>query len=583
MKRANPVSGKLDGGLPSVLSCLMLASMDILSLDAVVRELKPLLAGATVGKIHQPGADDLILRLWTGRENLRLLIAASARAPRLHLTAETPPNPQAPPRFCQLLRSRLRRLLAIDRVSGERIVRLLFSGAGESRWTLLAELLGPQSNLLLLDGDERIVDSLKRQAETGRPALPGTVYAPPPALERLDLLADCPEPPNDRPLGDWLKQAVTPMTPLVAADLAAAVACGGDPRTVLEDFRALWLAARFSPAIVGWQGRSWLTPLLPAYLELESVRPFATVSEATAAYYREGAQEAVFGGGRGELQRLLDKVRARLHRRLEQIAAETARMGDYVRQRQWGELLLANLPRLRRGMAEITVDDWYAEPPVKVTIPLDPALTPKENAELCFKRQRKGKRGLEHAERRRLETLEELDWLEGVALALEEADAPAELAALREELVAAGLLKGARPAAKGPVASGVDAGIRQTLSPSGLTVFWGLNNRANDRVSKTLTAADDLWFHAHRLPGCHLVLKRDGRREIPEEDIAYAASLAAGYSRGRYDRKVEVMLTTGKQVRKPKGARPGLVLAEPERTLMTAPRRLERDSGKSSG
>ena len=561
----------------------MLAAMDILTLDAVVRELKPLLSGAAVGKIHQPGADDLVLRLWNGRENLRLLISASARAARFHLTAETPPNPQAPPRFCQLLRSRLRRLLAIDRVPGERIVRLLFSGEGESRWTLVAELLGSQANLLLLDDDGRIVDSLKRQTETRRPALPGTLYAPPPARERVDLFADLPNPPPDRSFIDWLKQAVTPMTELLAADLAAAVACGGDPRMVMGNFRALWLAENFSPAIVGWQGRSWLTPLLPAYLELESVRPFATVSEAAEAFYRAGAREVVFGGGRDELGRTLGKARDRLRRRLEQIEAETARMGDYQCQRQWGELLLGNLARLRRGMTEITVDDWYADPPMPMTIPLDPALTPKENAELCFKCHRKGKRGLEHAERRRLETLEELDWLEGVALALEEADTPAELDPLREELAAAGLLKGVRPAAKRPASSGAEVGIRQALSPSGLSIFWGLNNRANDRVSKSLTAADDLWFHAHRLPGCHLVLKRNGRREIPEADIAFAASLAAGYSRGRHDLKVEVMLTPGKQVRKPKGARPGLVLAEPERTLMVAPRRLERDAGKNPG
>ena len=569
--------------MPFALYSLMLAVMDILTLDAVVRELKPLLTGAAVGKIHQPGADELILRLWNGRENLRLLISASARAARLHLTAETPPNPQAPPRFCQLLRSRLRRLLAIDRVPGERIVRLLFSGEEESRWPLVVELLGPQANLLLLDGEGRIVDSLKRQTETRRPALPGTVYAPPPDLERVDLFAEPLVPPADRPFGDWLNQAVTPMTPLLAADLDAAVACGGDRRTVLEDFRALWLAERFSPGIAGWRGHLYLTPLLPAYLELESTRPFATVSEAAEDYYRDGAQEAVFGGGRGELERLLDKARARLWRRLEQIEAETVRISDYQRQCQWGELLLGNLPRLRRGMTEITVDDWYAEPSAQVTIPLDPALTPKENAELCFKRQRKGKRGLEHAERRRLETLEELDWLDGVALALEEADTPAELDPVREELVAAGLLKGARPAAKRPASFGAEAGIRQTLSPSGLTIYWGLNNRANDRVSKALTDADDLWFHAHRLPGCHLVLKRAGRREIPEADIVFAASLAAGYSRGRHDLKVEVMLTPGKKVRKPKGARPGLVLAEAERTLMVAPRRLEREAGKSGG
>ncbi|WP_432821974.1 Rqc2 family fibronectin-binding protein [Trichloromonas sp.] len=556
-------------------------SMDILSLDAVVRELNGLLRGAALSQIHQPGPSELVLRLWTGRENLRLLLSVDPRASRLHLTAKKLPNPQAPPRFCQLLRSRLTRLLAIERLPAERIVLLHFAGSEKSRWTLVAELLGSHANLVLLDGAGRVVDTLLRQPQGPRPLLPGRPYLPPAATNRIDLAAGLPEIPA-LPFERWLLEQITPMTPLWAAELAAAAACGEVPAQLLGHFREQWLAGDFSPCLLTWQGRPLLSALLPQYVEIAGLQRFASMSEAADAFYGEASEDAVFGSGKGELEKLVRKASQRLEKRLANIAAEAERGQNYERQRQLGDLLLANLYRLRRGLAEVTVDDWFADPPAPVTIPLDPALSPQENAEACFRRHRKGKRGVEHIARRRLETAEELDWLAGVALAIDEAETAAELQALRQELVAGGVLKPpARPPRRLP-APAADAGLRQALSPSGLRLIWGRNNRSNDQVSKSLTDADDLWFHAHNLPGCHLVLKREGRREIPEADIQYAAALAAGYSRGRDDHKVEVMVVEGRSVRKPKGARPGLVLAEPMRTLVVRPQRLPEASAEKN-
>ncbi len=550
-------------------------SMDILCLDAAVRELSELLPGAAVSQIHQPGAADLVFRLWTGRENLRLLISVAPRAGRIHLTDRKQPNPQAPPRFCQLLRARLNRLLAIERLPGERIVRLLFSGEQSRRWTLVVELVGSNANLLLLDEEDRIVDALKRFEESTRPALPGQIYAPPPRLPRIDLLTEIPLVPADEDFADWLLQTVTPMTPLMAENLASAVACGNSPQAVLEDFRERCQAGRFEPCIVHRQGGQQLSALVPEYLEMENLQRFPSMSLAADSFYREASGEAVFGGGRNELERTVQKVVKRLKKRLAHIDAEADRTQDFERQKQLGDLLLGNLFRLRRGMATVTVDDWFADPPEPVTITLDPALTPQENAEAYFRRHRKGKRGQEHIARRRAETQEEMDWLAGVALALEETETPQELVALRQELVDGGVLKEPqRPVRRAPSAN-APVGVRQTFSPSGLKIFWGRNNTSNDQVSKQLTGADDLWFHTHNCPGCHLVLKREGKRDIPEEDIRYAAALAAGYSQARNDHKVEVMMAEGRSVRKPKGARPGLVLAEPVRTLMVAPLRLD--------
>lgn len=551
--------------------------MDQIFLEAVTMELEQRLAGAAVSKVHQTGERDLLLRLWTGRENLRLLVSADPRTPRLHLTAARPPNPGAPPRFCQLLRARLLRLQHVERLPGERIVRLAFSGPEGSRWDLVAELLGPHANLLLLDAGGRIVDALVRSDA----ARPGTPWSCPPPPPRQDLAAGVPAIPADRPLAAWLRETLSPMTVLAVADLVATVAGGADPRQALEDFRRRWLAREFAPGTGTWQGRPVLFALPPATLELAGRRDYPGPSAAADAFYGNQAGGRLFGGGREELERLVKKAVARLEKRLRHIAAEEVKAAGAERQRQLGDLLLANLHRLRRGMGEVVLDDWFAEPPEPVRIELDPALSPQENAEARFRRHRKGKRAREHIDRRRAETLAELDWLGGVALALEELEDPADLESLREELAGAGLLARRPEPGRPPSARTARDQLHSARSPHGFQLFWGRNNRSNDHVSRQLTGPDDLWFHAHNLPGCHLVLKREPRgAAVPEEDFRYAAALAAGYSRGKAAAKVEVMVAAGRQVRKPKGARPGLVTVAEYRTVLVAPRRLGAGEGR---
>lgn len=553
-------------------------SMDLIYLEAIIRELQEKLGPAAVSKIHQSGEHDLVFRFWTGRENLRLLLSVDPRACRLYLTTAKLPNPQTPPRFCQLLRARLSRLLEIERLPGERIVRLTFRGEEGEIWTLIAELLGPRANLILLDAGGKIVDCLHRQDGEGRQILPGLPYLPPQSAQRFDLDSELPPIPGDRPLRPWLLESVTPMTPLLAADLEAAVASGVPPELGLERLRERWSGRVFQPAIATWQGKSQLVALLPEYLELIDLQSFTTPSQAADRFYAAVAEEELFSGGPQELERLVRKQLIRLEKRLAAIAAEETKAHGSERQRQLGDLLLAHLHQLRRGLSEITVEDWYADPLGAVTIPLDPALLPQENAERYFRLHRKGKRGLEHILRRRSETLAEIEWLGGILLGLDEANTPEELIALREELQEAGVLKiRLEPGRRSRPAT--EAALRQAVTPGGFRLIWGKNNRSNDQVSCRMTAPEDLWFHAHQLPGCHLVLKREGRSgAIPEEDIRFAAALAAGYSRGKDATKVEVIVSEGRMVKKPKGARPGLVTVERFYTVVVAPRRLEDNS-----
>ena len=437
---------------------------------------------------------------------------------------------------------------------------------------MVAELIGGRSNLLLLDRDGLIVDALQRNGRESRPVLPGRRYQPPGSAGRSNLLENLPEIPEDRSFGSWLLAGVWPMTPLAAADLTAAVQAGLTPGQVLEGFRRRLLERNFRPGTGVRDDRPVLFALPPEYLELEATRFYDSASAAADAFYAGAASEGLFTAGRKEISRVVKKARTRLEKRLKNIAAEEEKAQGAERQRQLGDLLLANLHRLHRGMTEAELEDWYAKLPGPVSIPLDPALSPRENADRYFRRHRKGRRALEHIERRRRETRDELDWLAGVRLALEEAENEKDLEPIREELAGAGLLQGrSEPGRRRPGAS--PPSLRRVVSPGGYQIIWGRNNRSNDLVSREHAGAADLWFHAHNLPGCHLVLKGGAKKEpIPEEDIRYAAAIAAAHSRGKNDAKVEVMVAPGDQVRKPRGARPGLVTVGRYRTLMVAPR-----------
>ncbi|PNU20041.1 hypothetical protein C2E25_09650 [Geothermobacter hydrogeniphilus] len=478
--------------------------VNILLFEKTIAELKPLLVGARVAKIHQPIADTLVLRLWTGEENLRLLISVGSLA-RIHLTEKTYPNPYTPPRFCQLLRARLRRIDALSRVGGDRIAFLDVTGPDGSL-RLYIELFGSPGNLLLVDGDGIIIDALvrKKSDRNGRCLQPGERY-------RL------PEPPDRVP-------------------------------------------ARSLPEALG---------------SLESVSGRALWLRLDEYFYPLQFQAGQLGD-RGELQRAVARERKRLTKRLANIAREEADKNSFAERRRLGELLLANLHRVRKGMDSVRVIDYSDDPPVEVEIDLDPRLSPQENAQALFRRYKKEKRGIDHVRRRREETEQQRAWLEQVQLALDEAVVPDDLREIAEELRQAGLYRPARhePATRRRL-SGVPT-LRRVVSPGGYPILWGRNNRANDYLTTRVAAAHDYWFHALGVPGCHLLLKRDSPQvEVADDDLRHAARIAAGYSRAKGEGKVEVICCLAADVCKVKGAHPGQVRLRRFETLTVQPLRLD--------
>jgi len=311
---------------------------------------------------------------------------------------------------------------------------------------------------------------------------------------------------------------------------------------------------------------------LRGFSEAESFDELSQLIESTEL--AEGSEPARDLGAR--LVALVARQRKKYQKRLENIADESRRQGDPESLRMMGDLLLANLHRVKRGDESVEVDDYYRTPVAKLLIPLEAMLSPQENAGRYFKLYRKARRAGDHHQRRLMETEQEIAWLDQVALALDEAQGADDLYQVQLELESAGLLKETRGQLGRRQILSPESQLHQSVSPAGLKLYWGKNSRTNDYVSRRLTGPDDLWFHAHNMPGCHLVLKCAGRSDhVPEEDILFAASFAAGYAKGKDAGKVEVMVARGRDVRKPKGARPGLVTVETYRSVLVVPRRLE--------
>lgn len=549
--------------------------MDSVIFQAMATELNSKLAGSRLDRVIQVTAGTMVMRLWTGREKIQLLLKADGQG-YFHQTRLAYAAPASPPRFCQLLRARLSRLVEIRAEPLDRVAHVTFIGPNREHYDLVLEGFGAQGNLILVDAAGRIVDLLWRQ-DGARKLLPGELYLLPEQKPRLSLLGD------QAGLLTLLngivdpqamaRLEVAPMSPALAQALCIEKASGRSCESIIYELQQAFHSASFAAMRVAWEGQTGVLPLALGVQGFTDVEKFDDLS----ALFETGQAEE---GGESprdltsRLSNLVTKQRKKCTKRLENIAAESHRQADPETLRIKGDLLLASLHQIKRGSESVEVDDYYQSPVVKLNILLDVKLTPQENAQRYFKLYRKAKRAGDHHRRRLQETAQELAWLDQIELSLQEAENGDDLYQVQLELEAAGLLKTTKGQLGRRQTVAPEDQLLRAVTPGGLKLFWGKNSRTNDYVSRTLTSPDDLWFHAHRMPGCHLVLKcEDLTSDVLESEILYAASFAAGYSKGREAGKVEVVVAQGRAVRKPKGARTGLVTVDAYRTVMVVPQR----------
>ena len=562
--------------------------LDALCLTAVAAEIRAAVQGGKIDKIYQPTRDEVVLYIRGPAGNVRLLLSANPGHPRAHLTERNRENPEQPPMFCMLLRKHLQgaRILELNQPPLERILDFNLETLDELgdrvERRLVLEAMGRSANLLLLDGEGRIVDCTRRVdgdlAKGQRQLLPGLFYRQPPAVDKLNPFTLEPEELRlvlANPLGKaWdklLLDSFTGLSPLVARELA--FRAGDDSEKLAAELEKLGKAVkenRFTPYLLVREGKPvdfTFLPVLQYGPETESI-PRESFSALLDDFFsdRESAERVRQRGQ--DLVKSVTSARDRTARKLGNQARELEATKNRERLRELGDILTSNLHLMEKGMSTFRTMDFYDPEGGEVDIPLDPLLTPQQNAAKYYKEYNKAKTAEEMLTIQIEKGEKELEYLNSVLENIALAEGEKDLQEIRQELTETGYLRRPKTAAKR--AKKVSGKPMEFRSSSGLRISVGKNNSQNDLLTTKLAYKSDIWLHTQKIHGSHVILWLEGG-EADARSLTEAAQLAAYFSQARDGSKVPVDYTPVKYVKKPAGARPGMVVYTTYQTAVVEP------------
>ena len=567
-------------------------AFDAFLMKTVLDELRQTAAGARVEKIHQPSRDTVILHLRCQNSREKLLLAANPASPRLHLTQTSPENPDQPPMFCMLLRKHLSgaRLAEIRQPPMERMARFIFDCTDEMGYPvqkqLVAELMGKTCNLYLLDGEGRILDCLRRvglDESSHRAALPGLLYQPPEPVTKLDPvnLAEADyvamlERPGADELSQRLMDELGGLSPLVCREAALFAAgdtqarlTGCDTAGVGKGLFAFFSQYLQNPIPCYMTDREG-TPRQFAFCRLEQYggyRQADSFGSLLDMFYAVRDQKDSMRQKSQSLRKTVSNLCQRLRRKMAIQEKELEATYDRERLRQLGDIVTANIHRIQKGQTILQGEDFY-DPDMKVVeIPLSPILSPQQNAGKFYKDYTRMKNAEKELTRQLELGEQELQYLESVLEELDRASTDAELEEIRQELSEGGYVRG-------------DTGKKRMKqkktqpmrfeSTDGYPIYVGRNNRQNDELTFKLARKDDIWLHAQKVHGSHVIISCGGTTP-PDDTVTQAAQLAAFYSEHKGGQNLPVDVTPVKQVKKAPGSKPGMVIYHSYKTVIVNP------------
>ncbi len=577
---------------------------DGVTVAAVCRELNDELYQQRIDKVYQPEKNELVILIRGRRGNCRLLISAHPRWARMHTTETRKENPSRPPTFCMLLRKHLEggKIKAVEQVGFDRIVHLRIEALNEfMEWqekVLVCEFMGKHSNIILMEPEKGIIiDAIKRyshEVSTHREVLPGKLYIPPPSQGKLDprsmswkdFTERCWEDP-DRVISRALFNACAGLSPFTARELCLQSALSpGLPAGECGELELSRLFQGCSELIqqvtdgevepsVRTAG-SDVVEFAPYPLALEKageeVQTFTSINQATDWYFQDKMAGERLNSLKTNLMRDLRNLLQKAYRRAMFQEGDLVQAEGNEKYQQYGELLTAYAYQLQKGQPVAVLEDFYTGKPVEIK--LEPHLTPIENAQRYFRRYEKAKATTRHARARLRNTREEIEYLESVMVAVEQVDTLAEAEEIIEELESQRVFKKkkkSRPSRQPETRSQP----RSFTSSDGLEILVGRNNRQNDRLTLKEADRNDLWLHTRQIPGTHVIVRLPAQMtsidEVPDQTLEEAAMLAAYFSKASQSEKVPVDYTFRYNVRKPKGAKPGMVIYDNHWTIIVNP------------
>ena len=564
-------------------------AFDAFYLSCVLDEIRAL-PEPRVEKIHQPARDTVILHLKHREGREKLLFAANPAAPRLHLTTASPENPAEPPMFCMLLRKHLSgaRLAGVEQLPMERCAIFTFDCIDEMgdrvQKKLVCELMGRTCNLYLLSPEGRIIDCLRRiglDESAKRAALPGLLYQLPEPVEKqeplqvesyVNLLSE----PGADILSDRLMDTLGGLSPLVCREAALFAAGDPDARLQGQDITAVGERLKlffkenlrhpkpcYTAGADGIPKQFAFCPVLQ-YGEYETAESFSGLLDM---YYTvRDRKDAIRQKGQN-LRKTVQNLCARLTKKLAIQEKELEATYDRERLRQLGDIVTANIHRIVKGQSILQAEDFYDEEMKIIDIPISPILSPQQNAAKFYKDYTR----MKNAEKELTKQMEigasELSYLKSVLEELNRAASEQELEEIRSELSAGGYVKA--ESGKRRVKQAKLAPMR-FQSTDGFPIYVGRNNRQNDELTFKMARKDDIWLHASKVHGSHVIIACAGQ-QVPDDTVTQAAQLAAYYAETAGGQNIAVDVTPVKQVKKTPSGKPGMVIYHTYRTVIANP------------
>lgn len=572
-------------------------AFDGITIAAVAKELRDYLTGGRIYKIAQPESDELLLTIKTQEGQKRLLISAGASLPLIYLTEGNKPSPMTAPGFCMLLRKHLQngRITRITQPGLERILHIHIEHLNEMgdlcHKRLIVEIMGKHSNIIFVNDKDVIIDSIKHisgMISSVREVLPGRDYFIPMTQDKLNpLTVDYPSfckviTAKNMAVYKALYSHFTGISPLISQEVCYRAGIDGDSSTacftenpggadalgeLYEKFSELMKQIKeedFHPAIAYENGAPAEYAAVPLTVYGRHLKGTDSISRLLEQYYAEKSTVTRIRQKSVDLRRI---VQTALERNIKKYDLQMRQMQDTEKKdkyRIYGELLNTYGYEVPPGAKSLEALNYYTGE--MIAIPLDPLLTPSENAKKYFDKYGKLKRTYEALSALTSQVKEEIDHLESIQTALDIALLEEDLVQIKEELIESGYIRRKGGGKKVKITSRPF----HYLSSDGFHIYVGKNNYQNDELTFKSASGSDWWFHAKGIPGSHVILKSEGK-PLPDSAFEEAARLAAYYSKGRKQDKVEIDYTEKKNVKKPNGSKPGFVVYYTNYSMMIDP------------
>jgi len=566
--------------------------LDGITAANIVAELKAKLLGGRVDKIYQPGRDEIVMQLRNCNVNYRLLITAQAAHPRLHITNAVKTNPENAPQFCMLLRKHLSggRIVSVTQPEFERIVAINVESPNEmgdiTVKNLIIEIMGKHSNIILTR-DGFILDSIKRvprETSSVREVLPGLNYVPPPSKNKKNPVNITEKEfytalsQADMPIEGFVFSSYNGISPLVASEIAhragispdsiaKTISVSAKTRLYTEFLKimAQVVTERFEPGIYYSEtgaAADFSSIRLSLYKNYE-FKGYESVSALLDDFYTQKDAARVKAQKSADLKKLITQNIQRNARKYEQQLQTLKDIENRDNLKLYGELITSNIHNLTTGMTMAAVTNFYAENNPETEIPLDPALTPSENAQRYFKRYNKAKRTFLALGEQIRQTEDEKIYLEQLLQTISLCEDEADLNDIRQELYDEGYIK--KQPGKRSKRSVKKSKPLHFISSDGFDIYVGKNNKQNEELTLKTASNSDIWLHTKTIPGAHIIIKTNGK-PVPETTMDAATQLACYYSKGKDQTLVPIDYTLKKHVKKPPGAKTGMVIYENYKT-----------------